>query len=68
MGILRLGKSHGEERLEKACKRALVLQAYSVKSIRSILKCALEDKPLSQEPESPLLAGHKNIRGPDYYH
>ena len=65
---MRLGKSYGAQRLEKACKRALLLNAYSVKSIESILKCALEDKPLSQEHESPLPTEHDNIRGPDYYH
>ncbi|MBT8421359.1 MAG: IS21 family transposase [Gammaproteobacteria bacterium] len=71
LGILRLGKSYGNERLEKACKRALLLKAYSVKSVESILKCALEDKPIpeqSGQQELTLPAEHDNIRGPDYYH
>nr|VFJ68313.1 MAG: Transposase [Candidatus Kentron sp. FW] len=41
LGILRLGKTYGDKRLEKACNRVLILNAYSVKSVQSILKCAL---------------------------
>jgi transposase len=37
IGIMRLGKSYGADRLEAACKRALHIRAYSYKSIRSIL-------------------------------
>jgi transposase len=38
LGILRLGKSYGDERLEGACQRALLLGTHRYKSIESILK------------------------------
>jgi len=68
LGILRLAKKHGEERLEKACRRALAIGALSYKSIRSILKTGLEDRPLPEPAEtaSPPLE-HANLRGPDYF-
>lgn len=68
LGVLRLSKAYGDERLERACSRALLLNAYSVKSVESILKCALEDKPLPEQQELPLPTDHDNIRGPSYYH
>jgi transposase len=68
LGILRLGKTHGEARLEAACRRALVIGAASYKSIESILKHRLDEQPLP-EPAQPTLAfDHDNVRGPKYYH
>ena len=69
LGILRLGKKYGEERLESACARALHLRALSYKTIESILKTGSETLPLRKKanaPELPLF--HDNIRGPGYYH
>jgi transposase len=66
MGIMRMGKQYGNERLEAACARALVLGTYSYKSIRSILEKRLERHPLSH-PEPQLPIDHKNIRGCDYF-
>ena len=67
MGILRLGKSYGNDRLELACGRALVIGAVSFRSIDSILKNGLdkanEVEAVTQEP-----VVHDNIRGPHYYH
>lgn len=37
LGIMRLGKAYGNERLEAACQRALFINAFSYKSIQSIL-------------------------------
>ncbi len=68
LGILRLGKSYGEDRLEGACRRALMLNAHSVKSVESILKHGLDDKPLPEQQELPLPTDHDNIRGSSYYH
>lgn len=69
MGILRFEKSYGVERLEAACKRGCALGTYSYKSIESILKNNLENKPLPGEslecktmPES-----HEYVRGQNYY-
>ena len=49
LGIMRLGRHYGRERLEAACTRALVLKAYSYKSVESILKNKLDGKELPGE-------------------
>jgi transposase len=69
LGILRLGKTYGDARLEAACSRALKIGAASYKSIDSILKHRLDEQPLP-EPAQPTLAldHHDNVRGPKYYH
>jgi len=69
LGILRLGKRYTPERLENACHRALTIQGYSYKSVRSILERSLDTQPLpviDQVPD-PVATRHENIRGPDYY-
>jgi hypothetical protein len=68
LGILRLGKTHGEERLELACRRALRLGACSYKSLESILRQGLENLPLAHVNLSLLPNDHANLRGPGYYH
>jgi len=68
LGILRLGKAYGDTRLEAACRRALILGSHSYKSIESILKHRLDDKPLAEQQELALPEDHDNIRGPSYYH
>jgi transposase len=67
LGILRLGKSFGEERLEAACRRALRLGACSYKSIESILRQGLDRQALPEQQELELSIEHENIRGSDYY-
>lgn len=64
---MRLGQAYGKARLEAACQRATTLQACSYKSIESILKHGLDQKPLSSTPE-PAPLRHPNIRGAQYYH
>ena len=66
LGILRLGKSQGEARLEAACQRALALGAHSYRSVAAILKHHLEGQPLSAAADAPVIE-HGNIRGSDYY-
>ncbi len=68
LGVLRLSKEFGEARLEKACERALLIQAISYKSIRSILKNGLDRLPSPQPPPSSPSVEHDNIRGPEYFH
>ena len=68
LGILRLGNAYGDARLEAACRRALILGSHSYKSIESILKHRLDDKPLAEQQELALPEDHDNIRGPSYYH
>jgi transposase len=67
LGIMRLGKSFGEERLEAACHRALKLGSCSYKSINSILRQGLDRRPLPEPQALDLAIEHDNIRGADYY-
>lgn len=66
LGILRLGKSYGDQRLEAACSRALIIGANSYRSIESILKKGLDSQPLPEQAPSPPVH-HRNIRGSQYY-
>jgi transposase len=70
LGIMGLGKSYGQERLEAACTRALALGTTSYKSIESILKTGLDSQPLPGQSDKQLKLpiDHENIRGPGYYH
>ena len=67
LGIMRLGKEYGQERVEAACERALAIGGTSFKSIQSILKAGLDQRPLfEQHRETPPIR-HANIRGSRYY-
>jgi transposase len=66
LGIIRLGKAVGNDRLEAACRRALHFGACSYTSIKSILHNNLETQPLEQEPPLPSPT-HENLRGSPYY-
>ena len=69
LGILRLARHFGNDRLEAACRRGLQIGARSYGSISSILDKGLDRQPLPQAapaPELPL--DHSNIRGSRYYH
>ena len=70
LGILRLGKQYGAERLEAACARALRASARSYRHVAAILKHRLDGLPLLAEPSDATAApiSHENVRGPGYYH
>jgi len=67
VGIVRLVKSFGRQRLEAACGRALEIGARSFTSVNSILKNNLESKRPAPAADEPAIA-HNNIRGPRYFH
>jgi len=68
LGIMRLGKMYGADRLEAACRRALAIHAKSYRSIASILKQGLDRRPLPEKaPPLPAIV-HANVRGAQYYH
>ncbi len=68
LGVMRLGKQYGDERLEAACRRALAIGATSFKSLQSILKRGLDAQPLpSTEAPTAAPIAHANVRGADYY-
>jgi transposase len=69
LGIMRLGKRYSSERLEAACERVLLINAYSYKSVESILKKGLDQQPfLFDQIENDQPLNHHNIRGKHYYH
>jgi transposase len=67
VGILRLAKTYGRERLESACSRALEIGARSYSSVNSILKNNLDRQRPAVPADGPAIA-HDNIRGPTYFH
>ncbi|WOH52613.1 IS21 family transposase [Bradyrhizobium sp. sBnM-33] len=67
VGILRLAKTYGRERLEAACGRALEIGARSYSSVNSILKNNLDRQQPATPTDGPAIA-HDNIRGPTYFH
>jgi len=69
LGILRLERVYGKERLEAACTRAVAVRARSYRHVDSILKNGLDRVPLpdASAPAEPQLPLHDNIRGGTYY-
>ena len=66
VGILSFGKKAGNERLIKACQRALGYGIYNYKTIQQILEKGL-DKNEETESEQLNMPLHENIRGEEYY-
>jgi transposase len=66
LGIMRLGKRFGDDRLEAACTRALAFQALSYRSVESILGTGLDREALPDAPR-PIERQHEFVRGSDYY-
>ena len=68
LGILRLARGYGPQRLEAACQRGMSIGANSYGSVLSILRNGL-DRAFRPEPVLDNVAvQHSNIRGSDYYH
>ena len=67
LGIMRLGRRYGEERLEAAATRALAIGAHSYRSVESILKAGLDGQPLPGDEPGTTIGDHANVRGPAYY-
>ena len=67
IGIIRLAKTHGSERLEAACERAIDIGARSYSSVASILRNNLDRRKPKRAADGPAI-DHANIRGPKYFH
>lgn len=67
LGILRLARPHGRERLEAACARALEIGARSYTSVNSILRNHLDRRQPDPAADGPAIS-HPNIRGAEYFH
>jgi transposase len=67
LGLMRLGKAHGDDRLEAACRRALEIGATSYKSVESILRNGLDRRERRVTTPTPTVQ-HPNVRGAQYFH
>lgn len=65
IGILSFSKKVGNERLIKACQRALGYGIYNYRTIKNILAKGLDKE--EEEEEQLKMPQHDNIRGGDYY-
>ncbi len=68
LGIMRLAKRYGSERLDAACQRAIRVGARSYRHVDNILKHRLDEQPLDDEvPHADTPLTHDNVRGAGYY-
>jgi transposase len=68
LGVMRLEKKVGLDRLCAACRRALAIGGISLECVRTILERGQERAPLPSEATPPRAIRHRNIRGASYYH
>lgn len=66
-GILSFAFRVGNERLDKACCRALQYSDYSYMTIKTILERKMDQVPLDNEEGGKIMPLHSNIRGKTYY-
>ncbi|QGY44721.1 IS21 family transposase [Maribellus comscasis] len=68
MGIIQLHRSYGSLRLDNACKRALLVETYSLRRISNILKNNMDTLPFPEENTNvPHIPAHNNLRGAAAY-
>jgi transposase len=68
LGIIRLLRPFGSDRLEAAAARAIEIGTLTYGSVRSILDNKLDRQPAHSQPTNGAPILHPNIRGPRYYH
>ena len=66
LGLKRLLRAYGAERMEAACRRALDIGT-SYKSVKSILATGLDQADNDEQHTLSLPAEHAHVRGPQYY-
>lgn len=66
-GILSFAAKVGNERLEKACRRALLYGDYSYMTIKTIIERKMDQVPIDTEEGGKIMPLHGNIRGKKYY-
>jgi len=68
LGLKRLAKSHGPERLDAACERALAMRSPGYRTVAAILKSGMDRVSSGQRPPATVtVIEHENVRGPEYY-
>jgi transposase len=68
LGIVRLVRPFGADRLEAAATRAIEIGTLTYGSVRSILDNKLDRQAVQRPPANGVSILHPNIRGPRYYH
>jgi transposase len=68
LGLMRLARQYGDERLEAACARAQSIRAPHYRSVKSILECGLDRQGTGAlDTAAAPMPVHDNVRGPGYY-
>jgi len=67
LGLMRLAREYGDERLEAACARAQSIRAPHYGSVKSILASGLDRQQTGLLADAPPMPSHDNVRGPGYY-
>ena len=67
LGIMRLGRTYGDARLEAARARASARGSYRYRTVKNILTAAQDRLPVEPPPETAPTPTHANIRGAAYY-
>jgi len=67
LGLIRLGRRYGNERVDRACCRALKLNIVGYRHIESMLKTGRDKIPLRDEEAPCPVVAHDNLRGAQYY-
>jgi transposase len=68
LGIVRLLRPFGADRLEAAAMRAIEIGTLTYSSVRSILDNKLDRQTAPKPTADAVPVLHGNIRGPRYYH
>jgi transposase len=67
LGLMRLGRVHGVDRLDAACARAERLRSYRYKTVEHILHHQQDRLPLDDPPPARPALTHENVRGAAFY-
>lgn len=67
LGLMRLGREHGADRLDAACARAERLGSYRFRTVDHILRHQQDRLPLEEPAPSRPALTHENVRGATYY-
>lgn len=67
LGLKRLAKRYGHERLGAACARALAMRSPGYRTVADILKNGMDRVPPKPRSATAPVIEHQNVRGPEYY-
>ena len=67
LGLMQLGRQHGNPRLDAASARAIALGSCRFHTVKNILATGQDRRPLEPPAETAPTPTHANIRGADYY-